>query len=313
MISAIEIEGLRGIKHGKLEGLTPLTILTGPNGCGKSTVLDALLIGANVSPDQGVIQAVQRRPETRNGARWLIRNGSSSISCAVDDRSLATTLKLGSAEPITIVVGESGYLEFSPENKAHIHRTYGLRPDVAEIKLIDPALVISLYRVFSQVVREGRRQEVQDLFRQLDPEALSLEILTEDSDMPVLNVVKQNYAVPVSLSGDGIQAFLQLALSLSSVLAGELVLVEEPEVCQHPKSIWQSALAILGTMRRGVQVVLTTHSLELIDALLGHANDDDLEKMSVFNLALVEGELRSSRSDGERIMTVRDQLDMDLR
>lgn len=156
MISAIEIEGLRGIKHGKLEGLTPLTILTGPNGCGKSTVLDALLIGANVSPDQGVIQAVQRRPETRNGARWLIRNGSSSISCAVDDRSLATTLKLSSTEPIAIVVGESGYLEFSPENKAHVHRTFGLRLDVAEIKLIDPALVISLYRVFSQVVREGR-------------------------------------------------------------------------------------------------------------------------------------------------------------
>jgi predicted ATPase len=49
MIDAIEIENLRGIRHGRLDGLKPLTILTGPNASGKSTVLDALLIAATRS------------------------------------------------------------------------------------------------------------------------------------------------------------------------------------------------------------------------------------------------------------------------
>ena len=41
MIESLEIKGLRGIRHGVLNGLSPLTILVGPNGCGKSTVLEA--------------------------------------------------------------------------------------------------------------------------------------------------------------------------------------------------------------------------------------------------------------------------------
>ena len=59
MISAVEIKNLRGIQHGKLEGLTPLTVLVGPNASGKSTILDALLklqerIDIEPSPRRGV-------------------------------------------------------------------------------------------------------------------------------------------------------------------------------------------------------------------------------------------------------------------
>ena len=41
VIKSIEIENLRGIRQGKLEDLTPLVVLKGPNGCGKSREPDA--------------------------------------------------------------------------------------------------------------------------------------------------------------------------------------------------------------------------------------------------------------------------------
>ncbi len=41
MIVSLEIKGLRGIREGRIEGLRALTIFVGPNGCGKSTVLEA--------------------------------------------------------------------------------------------------------------------------------------------------------------------------------------------------------------------------------------------------------------------------------
>lgn len=41
MITSLEIEGLRGIKRGKIDGLRQLTFLVGSNGCGKSTILEA--------------------------------------------------------------------------------------------------------------------------------------------------------------------------------------------------------------------------------------------------------------------------------
>jgi AAA15 family ATPase/GTPase len=40
--------------------------------------------------------------------------------------------------------------------------------------------------------------------------------------------------------------------------------------------IRQSAKIIAAAVQRNVQVILTTHSLELIDALLGEAKDRDL-------------------------------------
>lgn len=91
------------------------------------------------------------------------------------------------------------------------------------------------------------------------------------------------------------------------------MLLEEPEVYQHPRAIWQSAKVVLINMRRGVQTVLTTHSLELIDALLAGASPDDLEKMSVFNLLLEDGKLSSGRRAGEEIAFARQTLEDDLR
>src|SRR5215813_2248125 len=69
MIRSIEIKNLRGIQDGKLEDLTTLTILVGPNGCGKSTILDALLIGASPTPGSAIVHVASKR--TSREARWL--------------------------------------------------------------------------------------------------------------------------------------------------------------------------------------------------------------------------------------------------
>ncbi len=42
MVRSIYITRLRGIRDGKLENIAPLTVMVGPNGCGKSTILDAI-------------------------------------------------------------------------------------------------------------------------------------------------------------------------------------------------------------------------------------------------------------------------------
>ncbi|MEE8525219.1 MAG: AAA family ATPase, partial [Thermoanaerobaculia bacterium] len=107
-------------------------------------------------------------------------------------------------------------------------------------------------------------------------------------------------------------AFVQLALEVAVAPEG-LVLVEEPEVYQHPKAIWQTAKVLLANMRRGVQMVITTHSLELIDAILAEASEKDLEDIVLFNLKLENGELEQGRRVGEEIVFARQTLENDLR
>jgi len=115
------------------------------------------------------------------------------------------------------------------------------------------------------------------------------------------------------LAGEGLKAALRLALELK-LAPGSLALVEEPEVHQHPRAIWQSAKAIWGAVNRGVQVVLSTHSLDLIDALLSvPSGPGDLEKLALYRVILENGDLRSSRLTGPQAAEARSTIEEDLR
>jgi len=345
MIESISIHGLRGIREGTLEGLSSLTVLTGVNGCGKSTVLDALLIAASARPEEAIAQAVQRRSATRFGARWLVhskeprativighgsdgqdrctlrwRRGPVPLSAndlqrAVLDERYAHHIEVQVTEwaarkhPDVDVVG---WVAFDGSNE---HVTSG-RLDLSEgssIVLVDPGLPILLDRAYSEATRLGRRDEIIAVLRELVPDLSSVEILSEDDGSPALYVVQgQRGAIPVGVAGDGVQALVQLATEFAA-LPGGSVLVEEPEVYQHPAALRLTARVLLATMRRGVQVILTTHSLELIDMLVEEAGPEDIPQLSLFTLALADGRLRSGRLAGHQIKAARADVAEDLR
>jgi predicted ATP-dependent endonuclease of OLD family len=92
------------------------------------------------------------------------------------------------------------------------------------------------------------------------------------------------------------------------------VLVEEPEVYQHPAAIEKTARVLLASARRGVQTVVTTHSLELIDCLVDEADEQARADMALYILRLSDdGELRSSRFAGESMAYARQEAETDLR
>ncbi len=97
---------------------------------------------------------------------------------------------------------------------------------------------------------------------------LRVDTYEEDGrDEPVLLIDFADYSVPVAGAGSGIYAIVRLALEVAAPPGG-LVLVEEPEAHQHPDVIAQTAKVLLAAARRDVQLIVSTHSLELIDALV---------------------------------------------
>ncbi|MCB1035713.1 MAG: ATP-binding protein [Acidobacteria bacterium] len=326
MITSLEIENLRGIGAGRLEELAPLTILTGPNACGKSAVLDALLIGASPDPGDAVGRAVERHPATDGGSRWLFRKGSRKAKVTLTDDSGKGWLRnlewldhcdeglqeelihRRSPPPYSMVLsGESEYADeavfgttaFGGDNQFLGERRGGRGTSkVALARLVDPGLPVPLHRTFTMVSEAGRRDLVHTLLADLLPGFERLEIIALTDQDFGLAVTSEGRSVPVGLSGDGIQAFIQLALEVAVAPEG-LVLVEEPEVYQHPSTLRHSARVLLANLRRGVQTVLTTHSLELIDALVSEAEPRDLDSIALFNLGLEDGFLKSGRRAGE--------------
>lgn len=339
MISSITIQNLRGIGAGTVAPLTPLTILIGPNGCGKSTVLDALLIGAGMD-GAAIGQAVARHPMTRNGARWLVGasnrtaeieiedpQGQRHYRCVIERRrpdkgrgALTEGLPGPPAAAIRCTwAGDStdrrmSFTTFTAENHyasvGSAARAQGL--PFGEVRLVDSGLPVPLNDAYSETVRQGRKREVMALLQSLVPDVENVEILTEDDGTPTLYITKATGSLPVGLAGDGVQSFLQLALALAAQPDG-LVLVEDPEVYLHTRAIRQTARALLASMRRNLQVVVTTHSLELVDDLVQQSEEADLARISLFSLRLANGALESSRLSGRDVASVRSAIENDLR
>jgi predicted ATPase len=118
--------------------------------------------------------------------------------------------------------------------------------------------------------------------------------------------------VPLAVAGDGIYSLLQTAIHLATVPKG-LALLEEPEVFQHPRSLGPCASAIVAAVDRGIQVVVSTHSQELIDQLLVKAGDMRAARVAQINVSLHDGILRAHRLAGAKLLEARWTLGEDLR
>jgi len=326
MVESLTIRGFQGIREGVIEDFSPLTVITGVNGCGKSTVLDALLVTHSQKPSVALGRAALRRHDTPDPIRWLLHRGLEEAVLIVTDADETRSYD------IRLVVYDARNKELQVRTglgvSANERKPSGLvggmdqaiqlpaPGDYVEVdavaELLDPSVPTSVVDNYSEAIREGRRADITDVLSELIPGFEALEILADGGQSSLYITKRGEGAIPLSVSGDGIRALVQMAVSLATISDG-LALIEEPEVFQHPGALRQTARVLWANVRRGVQVVLTTHSLDFIDALVETATEEDLPKLAVLTLALDDGMLRCSRVAGEDVRFARATMETDLR
>jgi hypothetical protein len=346
VLSGLVIENLRGIAHADLRQLGRLVVLVGANGSGKSTVLEAAFLAGSPFAADAAGQIVARRSQTPNGARWLVRGGRmTSYARAAARWDDGTTQErrvhwdpslrvsdlierlngLHASGPFSAfriylgapTEGEEQTVEcvvgFGANNEFAV--LYGpLLPPRHFVRFVDPRAGEALHDVFSRAVQAGRRDALVDAARDVIRGLVGVEILTDQGE-PRLYLRYANDAVPATLAGDGVITLLRTTFELASV-ENTTVLLEEPEVHQHPRAIRASAKAIAEAVRRGTQVMLTTHSLELIDMLLAEHTDAELADPAHFQVrrvSLSNGQLRCTTVAAGEAAAARTELVEDLR
>jgi len=347
-IQRIQIENLRGIRRGEIEGLSPLSILVGPNNSGKSTALEALYCaGIGIDPG-GIYKLLLRRGgpshhalahvwfDSSTQARITASGSGEQKSTVILDRPqirqtefVQNAIREGLKEPI---MPAQSQWDFSWDqgrklgsSVTHVDRSGAFATNYIEHGIPGKPWVSSFVDVeavrnrealedaYSRLEAQRRVVRVVQALRRAMPTLTDLRILRVEGDFILHAICGDLKPIPAYLAGDGFKRFLEVAASVYSVGAGGVVLLEEPESFQHPRYLNELATVLLDAANQGTQVILSTHSLELIDLLLEARDGEATVLPTVHRLRLHENELHAVTISGENARFARDELAQDLR
>lgn len=261
----------------KIEGLT---VLTGTNGVGKSTITKALYCASALRPTQEGTDVVASTHDAliQSVFEGVYHHPNTTSDCALLSLEQATAnLNLVVEQDHTVAVQGQGYL-----------------PQPALI-LPPPALLV-LYAALATPLLDKLPAHWCHTLRQLPSQELnyqhslaqSLEQLLGgrllfDQDQLVFRD-QQDERHPLATCSEGVQYLgaLQLLIAGGALAKGSILCLEAPEAHLHPE--WQLALAPILTAlsQTGVHVLLHTYSLTLLEALKAYSDRDGLETVTHF-------------------------------
>lgn len=350
-IEKIEIEKFRGIRQGLVGGLTPLSILVGPNNCGKSAVLEAVYLSwASWAAAAHVPAIVRRRGgPIRHAQESFMYTGTTPAAAQIrlsgtnGQWGNSTTLEIASVRNGGLVTEarSAGLVEpMAQYNLSHSHHDGGGAKRVSQQVMDDargrshnPLLLTSrmdrgfqvsfvdvdavrahgqLEECYSRLEKWNALEEVLAALRLSMEDLKDLRILQSDGEYILHLTHAKQKPTAAYLAGDGFKRFLALS---AAILDGEddVVLLEEPESYLHPRYVRELVTLLHNQVRKGKQVILCTHSHELIDALLTPQESEHSVSPSVHRLRLIDGVLRSVTVLAEDARVISQELFEDLR
>ena len=308
MLQWLDIANLRGVVHGAIQGLSPLSILTGRNGCGKSTILDAALLLLAENGDLGALSRVigRRTPRSDIGKPYLIPFGRPA-TIKIEGEFAA------SQQTLEIVCGARGPTE-TPRRKPAGGWSF---PGVALLG-IDREDANDLDKAFAAVADQGASAvlRLEELIQHAFPEVTRiLTRVSEGAQRTYVSFVVPDGSFPAHLAGDGVQRLFLTACAAATLPAGVL-LMEEPECYQHPANMTLLAKVLVDAVRSGTQVILTTHSIEFVDRILSASSNNAkrlLEQVTVHLVGLHAGQLSARTIQGGDAIEARKTVELELR
>ncbi len=169
----------------------------------------------------------------------------------------------------------------------------------------------ALEDAYTRIDETGQLTKVVKSLGRSMPGLTDLRILKVGTDFVLHTFFDSGPPVPAYLAGDGFKRFLELAAAAVGTPKG-VVLLEEPESFQHPRYLQELATLLHLAAREGTQIILSTHSIELIDLLLHAPEAEEQSYPAVHRMRIFDGKLRATTIDRERAVAARDELLEDL-
>lgn len=381
--SAVGIDGFRGLRQLRLDGLGQINLLVGANNSGKTSVLEALSLICQPGKPAECLAMIRRRDfggldESRlQSLRWCFSQAQSNsqdfiqksadfgmVSCHFSVmgntalRRLQLSMQASFGRPTTDISSGNGLIasscgselednefrqgielsyvsewEQSVEpstavisRRASIHLWQGM-DTITSISDLDSHGIESetitpySYQINRIQVKSLSNQkfsdgalDVTELLREFDPDVQKVEVASTLGERPAIYIqhAKLGWA-PLSIFGDAMRRALLLA-SILPRLRGGVLLMDEIEVGIHVGALQRVFNWLQNAARSlGVQVFVTTHSLEALDAMLAVCPKTTDEDVVAFHLRQGEARTECKRFAGALLHRLRFERGLDVR
>ena len=134
----------------------------------------------------------------------------------------------------------------------------------------------SISFLLTRIIERDEKDEILQILRLFDDNIIDIEILSTRTARATVKIRHQILGLtPLYIFGDGFKRALVMAITLMSIDNGVL-LIDEIETSIHVSALIEIFSWLVKTCQiRGIQLFVTTHSLEAIDAMLEAINDID--------------------------------------
>lgn len=171
-------------------------------------------------------------------------------------------------------------------------------------------------RSLTKAVDQSWSDSAGELLRQFDSDVLAVNIRSSGGYRPSVYLKHRRLgSVPLSVFGDAMRRSMLLASTLSSLPPGGVLLIDEAEAGIHVEAQEKFFSWLLRAARsRGIQIFMTTHSLEALDAMLtGAPPDSGGDGMVVYQLKRDLSGVATKRFAGDLLHRLRFERGLDVR
>lgn len=170
-----------------------------------------------------------------------------------------------------------------------------------------------LLAAVDQVMEDRSKGEVINLMKMLADDVDDIEIRSPQGRGAVVHLHHTGIGhVPLSMEGDGMRRALAFA-SAAALAKNGVLLLDEIETALHPDALAGIFRFLVKVCRAtGVQLFVSTHSLEAVDAMLASVGDD-IGELVAYHLPPRGSSIAAYRLGGKSIHSMRTESGLDLR
>jgi AAA15 family ATPase/GTPase len=157
--------------------------------------------------------------------------------------------------------------------------------------------------------------DIVELLQDFDADIDGIQIASFSGERAAIYIKhKQLGIAPLSVFGDATRRAVLLTSTLLSLKDGGVLLIDEVEVGIHVSALANVFKWLVNAARKlNVQVFVTTHSLEALDAITFSDDDSAEEDIVVFRLKQTEEKTESKRLSGDLLHRLRFERGLDVR